>query len=62
MLAIIHEPDGLSSLSVIKMSDGFVTSHIPSCLISNIPISFVDPNLFFTALNILYVLYLSPSK
>ena len=33
------------------------TSHIPSSLISNIPISLVEPNLFFTPLKILYEKY-----
>ena len=58
----MHDPAGLSSLSEINMSDGFTISHIPSSCISNIPISFVEPNLFFTPLNILYEKYLSPSK
>ena len=62
MLATIIEPGGLSDLSDINICEGFFICTIPSCLISNIPISFVEPNLFFTPLKILYEKYLSPSK
>ena len=62
MLATITDPDGLSSLSDISTDDGLVISAIPSLCISNIPTSFVDPNLFFTPRKILYEKYLSPSK
>ena len=55
------EPDGLSSLSDIRIDEGFVISTIPFSCISNIPTSFVEPNLFFTPLTILYEKYLSPS-
>ena len=56
------KPDAPSGLPDNIYSDGLATSLKPSCLISNTPISLVDPNLFFTLLNILYEAYLSPSK
>ena len=61
-LATTIEPAGLFSLSPRRTDDGFKISVIPSSFISNIPISFVEPNLFFTPLKILYEKYLSPSK
>ena len=53
ILATTTDPEGFPSLSEIKSSDGFFTSTKPSFCISNIPISLVEPNLFFTVLKIL---------
>ena len=48
----IAEPVAPSNRSSKKIWEGFATSSNPCSCISNIPISFVEPNRFFTALKI----------
>ena len=55
-------PASLESLPDNNTFDGLSTSTSPLSVISKTPNSLVEPNLFFTALIILYELYFSPSK
>ena len=56
------EPEASSGLPSNINSDGFNTSLSPSELISNTPISLVEPKRFLTPRIILYAACLSPSK
>ena len=56
------EPDVCSGRPSNIMDDGFFTSRRPSPVISNTPISLVEPNRFFTARKIRWLWWRSPSK
>ncbi len=62
MLQATTEPDTFIGRPDNMSSDGFSTSIRPFDFISKTPISLVEPNLFLTALRILNVACLSPSK
>ena len=55
-------PDVSSDRSERNIPDGSATSVSPSARISKTPISFVEPNRFFTAFRIRYGCPFSPSK
>ena len=52
IVGTIVEPGTFVERSSKNISEGLSTPFNPLCFISKIPISFVEPNLFFTALRI----------
>ena len=59
---ITTQPLASCARSDRSVSDAFVTSRMPSPVISNIPSSFTEPKRFFTARSSRYWLDRSPSK